>query len=63
METTKTAKSSLQFNFKKRNCKIITIHFNYLRILPSTFDELVSLAGLFVVRKGSISFLSFLLVS
>ena len=30
--------------------------FSYLRILPSAFDELVSLVRPFVVRKGSISF-------
>ena len=62
VETTKAAKSSSQFNLRNE-LQDYTMRFNYLRILPATFDELVILAGPFFVRKGSISFLSFLLVS
>ena len=58
LETTKTAKSSLQFNLRNE-LQDYTIRFNYLRILPSTFDELVSLVRPFVVRKGSIAFFAF----
>ena len=55
LETTKTAKSSLQFNLRNE-LQGYTMRFNCLRILPSTFDELVGLVRPFVVRKGSISF-------
>ena len=58
LETTKTAKSSLQLNLRNE-LQDYTIRFKYLRILPSTFDELVSLVRQFVVRKGSISFFAF----
>ena len=58
LEATKTAKSSLQFNLRNE-LQDYMMRFNYLRILPSTFDELVSLVRPFVVRKGSISFLFF----
>ena len=54
LETTKTAKLLLQFNLRNE-LQDFTMRFNYLQILPSTFDELVSLVGPFVVRKGSIS--------
>ena len=58
LETSKTAKSSLQFNLRNE-LQDYTIRFNYFRILPSTFDELVRLVRPFVVRKGSISFFAF----
>ena len=58
METTKTSKSSLQFN-RRNELQDYTMRFNYLRILPSTFAELVSLVGPFVVRIGSISLFFF----
>ena len=58
LETTKTAKSSLKFNLRNE-LQDYTTRFNYLRILPSKFDELVSLVRLFVVRKGSISCFAF----
>ena len=29
------------------------MHFNYFRMLPSMFDELLSLVGLSIVRNGS----------
>ena len=35
------------------------MRFNCFQLLPSTFDELVSLVRPFVVRKGSISFFVF----
>ena len=58
LETTKTAKSSLQFKLRNE-LQDYTMCFNYLRILPSTFDEWVRLVRPFVVSKGSISFLFF----
>jgi len=58
LETTKTAKSSLQFKLRNE-LQDYTMCFNYLRILPSTFDEWVRLVRPFVVSKGCISFLFF----
>ena len=58
LERTKTAKSSLQFKLRNE-LQDYTMHFNYLRILPSTFDEWVRLVRPFIVSKGSISFLFF----
>ena len=55
LETTTMSKSSSQFNLRNE-LQDYTMRFNYLRILPSTFDELVILVGPLVVRKGSISF-------
>ena len=58
LETTTTSKSSSQFNLRNE-LQDYTMHLNYLRILPSTFDELVSFVGPFFVRKGNISFFFF----
>ena len=58
LETTKTAKSSLQFKLRNE-LQDYTMRFNYLRILPSTFDEWIRLVRPFVVSKVSISFLFF----
>ena len=58
LETTTASRSSSQFNLgnELQDC---TMRFNYLRILPSTFDALVSLVRPILVRKGSISFFVF----
>ena len=59
LETTKTAKSSWQF-ILRNELQDYTMCFNYIRILPSTFDELVSLVRPFVIRNRNISFFFFL---
>ena len=38
---------------KEMRLKDHTTHFNYFRMLPSMFDELLSLVGPSIVRKGS----------
>ena len=38
---------------KEMRLKDHTMHFNYFRMLPSMFDELLSLVGPSIVRKGS----------
>ena len=55
LETTTTSRSSSQVNLKNE-LQDYTMRFNYLRILPSTFHEVVCLVRPFVIRKGSISF-------
>ena len=59
---TKTSKLSSHFNLRNE-LHDYTVRFNYFRILPSTFDELVSLVGIFLVRKGAFHLFSFLLAS